>query len=63
MKNMRLKTARVSQGMTQMQLAEEVGLKEIEISRIETGRVNADPATKQRISEILGKPLYELFNS
>ena len=36
--NNRLKAARVLKGMTQLQLADQVGLKEIEVSRIETGR-------------------------
>jgi len=63
MKNIRLKTARVSQGMTQMQLAARVGLKEIEISRMETGRIQPEPKVKQLIAAALGKPSHELFNS
>ena len=38
--NNRLKAARVLMGMTQLQLAEKVGVKEIAVSRIETGRSN-----------------------
>ena len=60
--NMRLKTARVAKGMTQLQLAERVGKKEIEISRIETGRAYPDPDTKRRIAEILQKQTYEIFD-
>lgn len=61
--NNRLKAARVLKGMTQLQLAELVGLKEIEISRIETGRAYADEDLKRRIAVVLGKPTFELFTS
>ena len=60
--NMRLKTARVAMGMTQLQLAERVGKKEIEISRIETGRACPDPDIKRRIAEVLQKNTYEIFD-
>ncbi len=59
--NNRLKAARVLKGMTQLQLAELVGLKEIEISRVETGRCEPHRQLKERISEVLGKPTFELF--
>ena len=49
-------------GITQRQLAEVVGTREIEISRIETGRVTPDAAMKQRIALVLGKPTFELFD-
>ena len=61
--NNRLKAARVLKGMTQLQLAEQVGLKEIEVSRIETGRVDADAELKRRIADVLQKPTFELFNA
>jgi len=60
--NMRLKTARVAMGLTQLQLAERVEKKEIEISRIETGRACPDPDTKQRIAEVLQKNTFEIFD-
>ena len=60
--NIRLRTARVSRGMTQLQLAEKVGTKEIDISRYETGRARPDPDTKRRIAEVLQKSPYELFD-
>ena len=60
--NNRLKAARVLKGLTQLQLAELVGLKEIEISRIETGRSEPDRPLKQRIADALGKPTFELFD-
>jgi transcriptional regulator with XRE-family HTH domain len=45
-----------------MQLAEKVGTREIEISRIETGRARPDADRKRRIAEILQKPAFELFD-
>ena len=62
MTNNRLRAARVLQGLTQLQLAEKIGRKEIEISRYETGRVRPDPDTKRRISAVLQKPTYEIFD-
>ena len=50
-------------GLTQMQLAEKVGTREIEISRIETGRVTPDARIKQRIANVLQKPTFELFDN
>jgi DNA-binding XRE family transcriptional regulator len=61
--NNRLKAARVLKGMTQLQLADQVGLKEIEVSRIETGRVDAEAELKRRIADVLEKPTFELFNA
>jgi len=59
--NIRLKAARVLKGLTQLQLAEQVGTREIEISRIETGRSAPDGPMKQRIAAVLEKPTFELF--
>lgn len=61
--NRRLAAARVLKGLTQRQLAEQVGTKEIEISRIETGRITPDATIKQRIAVVLGKPTFELFEA
>ena len=61
--NMRLRTARVAQGLTQLQLAEKIGRKEIEVSRFETGRTQPDPEAKRRIAEVLQKPAHEIFDS
>jgi DNA-binding XRE family transcriptional regulator len=61
--NNRMKAARVLKGLTQMQLAEKVGTREIEISRIETGRVTPDAQIKQRIANALQKPTFELFDN
>ena len=60
--NNRLKAARVLMGMTQLQLAEKVGVKEIEISRIETGRTRPDEKLKRQITDQLHKPAFELFD-
>lgn len=61
--NNRLKAARVLQGLTQLQLAERVGTKEIEISRLETGRSQPSPELKALIAQVLQKPAFELFES
>ena len=61
--NHRLRAARALRGMTQLHLAELIGKKEIEISRYETGRSQPDAETKRRISELLQKPTFELFDS
>ena len=60
--NNRLRAARVLLGMTQLALAEKVGAKEIEISRIETGRLSPGAELKRRIAEVLRKPTFELFD-
>ena len=60
--NKRLRAARVLKGFTQLQLAEQVGTKEIAISRIETGRIQPTADLKQRIAAVLQKPTFELFD-
>jgi transcriptional regulator with XRE-family HTH domain len=60
--NNRLRAARVLLGLTQLQLAEKIGRKEIEVSRFETGRAEPDAEVKRRIAEVLQKPPFELFN-
>jgi len=61
--NYRMKSARVLRGWTQRQLGEQVGLKEIDVSRLETGRVAPDRGMKEKIAAVLGKPAFELFLS
>jgi DNA-binding XRE family transcriptional regulator len=61
--NNRLKAARVLVGMTQLQLAEKVGVKEITVSRFETGRSAPNDETKRRIVAVLHKPAFELFDA
>lgn len=60
--NLRLKAARVLLGLTQLQLAERIGKKEIDISRLETGRAQPDQDMKQQIAAALQKPAFELFD-
>jgi DNA-binding XRE family transcriptional regulator len=54
--------ARVLKGITQRDLALKVGLKEIDVSRIETGRLAPTAQIKERIAAALGKPTFEIFN-
>lgn len=60
--NNRLKAARVLRGLTQLQLAEKVGKKEIDVSRYETRRARPDPETKRLIAAVLEKPEIEIFD-
>lgn len=60
--NRRMAAARVLKGLTQRQLAQKIGLKEIDVSRIETGRSVPDLQMKILIAEVLGKPTFEIFN-
>ena len=60
--NNRLRAARALKGLTQLQLAEKIGTKEIEVSRIETGRSRPDADLKRRIVDVLQKPAFELFD-
>jgi transcriptional regulator with XRE-family HTH domain len=62
MENRRLAAARVLAGLTQRELARLVGSREIEISRIEKGRVRPDRDVKRRIAEALGRPAFEIFD-
>jgi transcriptional regulator with XRE-family HTH domain len=62
MENRRLAAARVLAGLTQRELARLVGSREIEISRIEKGRVRPDRDVKRRIAEALGTPAFEIFD-
>jgi len=61
--NTRLKVVRVLKGLTQLKLAEKVGVKEIDISRFEIGRISPTGAVLQRIAAVLQKPTFELFES
>jgi transcriptional regulator with XRE-family HTH domain len=60
--NYRLKAARVLKGLTQLQLAEKIGMTEHDVSRLETGRVQARRAIKERVAAVLEKPAFELFD-
>ena len=58
--DIRFKIARQVAGLTQLQLAEAVGVRESLITRIESGRAKPDRATAERIGQILGKRPLEL---
>lgn len=60
--NTKLKAARVLRSMTQLQLAGKVGLKEIDVSRFETGRSWPNSEMKKRIAEVLGQATQDLFD-
>ncbi len=58
--DIRFKIARQVAGLTQLQLAKAVGVREHQITRLETGRAQTDRATAERIAAVLGKRPYEL---
>ena len=60
--NYRLKAARALKGLTQLQLAEKLGVPEHDISRLGTGRAEARADLKERIALVLQKPAIELFD-
>ena len=61
--NKRMKAARVLLGMTQRQLAQLIGTREIEISRIETGRLAPANELKEKIAKALDRPVFEFFDN
>ncbi len=61
--NRRMKAARAWKGLTQRDLAEQVGLQESDLSRIETGRTTPSPELKRRIAEVLDKSVIKLFDA
>ena len=58
-----MKAARVLVGLTQRQLAELIGTREIEISRIETGRLTPSDELKGKIAQALDRATFELFDN
>lgn len=59
-RNMRFKFARQVAGLTQLRLADAVGVRESLIARIESGRARPDPETAERIAKILNKRPFEV---
>jgi len=53
--------ARIEQNLTQKELAEKAGIRQSNISRIETGAQSPTIATLQRIAHSIGKDLYVEF--
>ncbi len=56
-----LKLSRIGAGYTQLNLADEVGIKERDITLIETGRKESSPAVAQRIAKVLDTKKEKLF--
>lgn len=57
----RLRAARRAMGLTQMELAERVGLRQqVTISLLESGRGESSPAVWRRLESVLGVPMAEL---
>ena len=61
MVNDRLRTARLLARLTQHELGQKAGVKEWNISRLETGRAEPTREERKRIAAVLGKKTYELF--
>jgi len=58
--DIRFKIARQIAGLTQLRLAEAVGVRESLITRIESGRARPTRETAERIARLLGKRPLEL---
>ena len=58
--DLRFKIARQIAGLTQLRLAETVGVTEALITRIESGRARPDRATAERIANAVGKRPIEI---
>jgi len=58
--DLRFKIARQIAGLTQLRLAETVGVTEALITRIESGRTRPDRATADKIAQVLGKRPWEI---
>jgi transcriptional regulator with XRE-family HTH domain len=54
-----IKIARIRAGMKQYELAQQVGLRQNELSQIENDRTTATPAKLARIAQALGLPQTE----
>ena len=57
-----VRIARMSRGVTQEKLAEEAGISQIQISRIESGNVNPTVCTIQRIIVALEISVNDIFS-
>jgi len=58
--DIRFKIARQVAGLTQLKLAEAVGVREALITRIESGRARPNREMAERIAQALGKRPFEL---
>ena len=57
----RLSVARKQKGITQLELGEKVGVSQIQIARIETGKVNTTISTVYCIASALGVKASEII--
>ena len=60
-RNYLLKNAICEKGMTQRQIANTLGITELEMSRIVTGRLSSDDDFKEKMCGILEKTREEIF--
>lgn len=58
--DLRFKFARQVAGLTQLRLADAVGVHESLITRIESGRARPDPETAEKIAKVLSKRPFEI---
>lgn len=56
-----LRRVRLAKGKTQEQLAEDAGISQVQIARIENGKINTSLCTIQRLLDGLGVKANELF--
>jgi len=61
--NWRLKLMRKAVvGVTQAQLADEIGVNEITVCKWETGRAHPSPEMRQRVADALGCKTFEIWD-
>ena len=58
-----LMTARVDQGLTQKELAQRIGIRQSNISRLESGNYNPSLAFLKKVATGLGKQLHVEFRT
>lgn len=56
-----IKHLRKEKNLTQAKLAKIINIRQESLSRIELGRINPSIATLEKISEVLGVPICQLF--
>jgi len=57
----KIKQLREQENISQMQLAYECGISQVQISRIETGEINTTVGTLSIIAKVLGVSIKDLF--
>ncbi len=56
-----LRNARLKSGLSQREVAQKVGVSDMTISNIETGRYDVKLPTARRLAKLLGMPVERLF--